>query len=199
MGTLQAQAINVSLVSYSAKQGLAMSGFLRNVIAVILGLFAYGRREPCNVTDIKFLVTPFDCGVRVVKSDKYLQYAETAQIDYLIQVGKLFRLITAGVSFVNVAQLVRFFRPVPMFSIVYVKTHLVYANDRCAYFQHTMHSRDSLMAEILVKVKFKKGRLTVSPQVFFPIDFLTVPAIVAGFESALETPNSSVNMKTPLD
>jgi hypothetical protein len=58
-----------------------------------------------------------------------------------------------------------------------------------------MYSRDTLMAEVLVKVKFKKGLLTVSPQVFFPIDFLTISPKVAGFESALETPNNSINMK----
>jgi hypothetical protein len=50
-----------------------MSGILRNVIAVILGLFAYGRRKPCNVTVRKFLVTPFDSGLLLLKSDKYLQ------------------------------------------------------------------------------------------------------------------------------
>jgi hypothetical protein len=34
------------------------------------------------VTEVKFLVTPFDGGVRVLKSEKYLQFAETAQVDY---------------------------------------------------------------------------------------------------------------------
>lgn len=60
-----------------------MSGLLRNLIAFVIGLFAYGSKAVEDVTGVKFLVTPFDGGVRVgaLKSDKYLQLAETAQVD----------------------------------------------------------------------------------------------------------------------
>lgn len=91
-----------------------MSGLLRNIIAFLWGLLAYKSKAVGSVTNLIFWVTPFDSGIRVLKSDKYLQFAESAQIDYLIKVGKLFTIIHAGASFVNVAQLVKFTKPVPM-------------------------------------------------------------------------------------
>ena len=95
-----------------------MSGLLRNIIAFLIGVFAYGSKAVDDVTEIKFLVTPFDSGVRVLKSDKYLQFAETAQVDYLLKTGKLVSILRSGASFVNVAQLVRFIRPVSIFARV---------------------------------------------------------------------------------
>ena len=162
-----------------------MSGLLRNIIAFLIGLFSYGSEAVEDVTEIKFLVTPFDSGVRVLKSDKYLQFAETAQLDYLLKTGKLLSILQAGVSLVNVAQLVKFARPVSLFSRVRVETQLIYADDKCAYFSHTMHSQSGPAAEVLVKMKFKKGRVTVPPLTFLPIGFAVVPAKVQGLEPAL--------------
>jgi hypothetical protein len=62
-------------------QEAAVSGLLLNLIAFVIGLFAYGSKAVEDVTEVKFLVTRFDGGVRVLKSDKYLQLAETAQVD----------------------------------------------------------------------------------------------------------------------
>lgn len=146
---------------------------------------AYGSKKIESVTELDFRVTPFDSGFRFLKSDKYLQFAETAQIDYLIKVGKIFKIIHAGTSFVNVAQLVKFFRPVSIFSRIRVETQLIYADEKCAYFSHVMHAHDGLAAEVLVKMKFKKGRMTVAPNVFFPLSFAAVPASVLSLESAL--------------
>ena len=162
-----------------------MSGLLRNLIAFVIGLFAYGSKAVDDVTEVKFLVTPFDGGVRVLKSDKYLQFAETAQVDYLLKTGKLFSVLQAGASFINVAQLVKFARPVSIFSRVRVETQLIYADDKCAYFSHTMHCQGGLAAEVLVKMKFKKGRITVPPRTFLPTGFLSAPAKVQGLETAL--------------
>ena len=53
----------------------------RNLIVFVIGLFAYGSKAVEDVTEVKFLVMRFDGGVRVLKSDKYLQLAETAQVD----------------------------------------------------------------------------------------------------------------------
>jgi len=58
-----------------------VSGLPRNLIVFVIGLFAYGSKAVEDVTGVKFLVTPFGGGVRVLKSDKYLQLAETAQVD----------------------------------------------------------------------------------------------------------------------
>jgi hypothetical protein len=61
---------------------------LRNTIAFLIGLTAYGSKTIESMTEFKFWVTPFDAGFRVLKSDKYLQFLETAQLDYLIKVGQ---------------------------------------------------------------------------------------------------------------
>lgn len=167
-----------------------MSGLLRNIIALLLGLSAYGSKKIESVTDLKFWVTPFDSGFRVLKSDKYLQFAESAQIDYLVKVGKIFKIIHAGASFVNVAQLVKFVRPVSIFSRIRVETQVIYADEKCAYFSHTVYTRDGKAAEVLVKMKVKMGRMTVAPNTFLPISFSAVPASVISLESALV---SSVN------
>lgn len=162
-----------------------MSGLLRNIIAFLLGLAAYGSKTIEEVTELNFWVTPFDSGIRVLKSDKYLQFAETAQLDYLIKVGKLFTIINAGASFVNVAQLVKFSRPVSIFSFVRVETQLIYADEKFAYFSHLLHTRKGQSAEVLVKMKFKMGRITVPPSSFLPMSFSAIPSSILGFESAL--------------
>ena len=162
-----------------------MSGLLRNINAFLLGLLAYGSKKIESVTELKFWATPFDCGWRVFKSDKYLQLAETAQIDYLIKVGKFFKIIHAGASFVNVAQLVKFVRPVSIFSRIRVETRLIYADEKCAYFSHAIYTRHGQAAEILVKMKSKKGRMTIAPSAFLPISFAEAPASVISLESAL--------------
>ncbi len=167
-----------------------MSGLLRNIIAFLLGLIAYRSKTIESVTELKLWVTPFDTGFRVLKSDKYLQFAETAQIDYLIKVGKIFKIIHAGASFVNVVQLLKFVRPVSIFSRIRVETQLIYTDEKCAYFSHIMNTRDGQAAEVLVKMKFKMGRMTVAPSSFLPISFAAVPASVISLESALA---SSVN------
>ena len=81
-----------------------MSGLLRNFITFLLGLSAYGSKTIGEVTKLSFWVTPFDSGIRVLKSDKYFQLAEAAQIDYLIKVGKFFKIVQSGASFVSVAR-----------------------------------------------------------------------------------------------
>ena len=162
-----------------------MSGLLRNIIAFFVGLVAYGSKAVEDVTEVKFWVTPFDSGIRVLKSDKYLQFAEAAQVDYLLKTGKFFMILRCGASFVNVAQLVKFTRPISTFGRVRVETQLIYADDKCAYFSHTMHARRGQAAEVLVKMKFKKGRVTVAPFSFLPVSFTAVPAKVQGLKPAL--------------
>ncbi len=163
-----------------------MSGLLRNLIAFCVGLLAYARNTTAQVTMARFWVTPFDAGLKVLKSDQYLQFAETAQLDYLLKTGQFFPVLWSGASFVNVAQLVKFLRPIPVFSVVRVETQLVYANEKCAYFSHVLFAKGQRAAEVLVKMKFKKGRLTVPPEAFLPLPFTAVPASVQAWESALE-------------
>ncbi|RRS05640.1 hypothetical protein EIP75_05470 [Aquabacterium soli] len=162
-----------------------MAGLFRNIIAFMLGLLAHGRRAPGDTTSARFLVTPFDVGLRILKSDKYLQLVEPAQMDYLLQVGRLFGILQGGARFVNIGQTVRFFRPIPVFSVVRIDTRIVYADDRCAFFASTLHVKGERAAEVLVKMKFKKNGLTVSAQSLLHIHFDTVPLSVQKWDAAL--------------
>ena len=179
--------VNNSRRAFAAIREIKMSGLLRNFITFILGLSAYGSKAIGEVTKLDFWVTPFDSGIRVLKSDKYFQLAEAAQIDYLIKVGKFFKIIQSGASFVNVAQIVKFAKPVSLFSRIRVETQLIYADEKCAFFAHVMYSRQEKVAEVLVKMKFKTGRITVAPILFLPLSFAEVPEKVLGLESALAT------------
>jgi hypothetical protein len=163
-----------------------VSGLLRNLLAFVVALFAQGSKAVDEETELGFWVTPLDTGIRVLKSDKYLQFAETAQVDYLVKTRRFFPILRSGANFVNVAQLVRFFRPVAMFGRVRVRTRLIYADDKCAYFSHQVHASGGLAAEVLVKMKFKKGRLTVAPGLLLPTaGFSEIPAQVLALEPAL--------------
>jgi hypothetical protein len=50
-----------------------------------------------------------------------------------------------------------------------------------------MYSRQAQVAEVLVKMKFKTGSITVAPSLFLPLSFTEVPEKVQGLESALAT------------
>lgn len=72
-------------------------------------------------------------------------------------------MLRSGAGFVNLAQQVRFLRPIKLFIRVGVATRLLYADDKRAYFLHALHSRGTLAAEVLVKRKFKRGGRTLEP------------------------------------
>jgi hypothetical protein len=72
-------------------------------------------------------------------------------------------LLRRRLQFVNASQLVKFARPIAMFSRVRVETAIVFADEKCAYFSHMLFLGDQQHAEVLVKMKFKKGSLTVPP------------------------------------
>jgi acyl-CoA thioesterase FadM len=175
-----------SHVRRETSEDSCVSGLLRNIIALLVGMFAHAGKAAGDVTVTGFWVTPFDGGLRVLKSDKYFQFAETAQVDYLMKIGMLFALVRSGTSFVNVAQLVKFSRPVSIFSRVRVETRLIYADGKCAYFSHVVHAAGTRAAEVLVKMKFKKGGRTVPPSRFLSASFATMPPEVQIWESVLE-------------
>ncbi|GLK89371.1 acyl-CoA thioesterase [Pseudomonas turukhanskensis] len=163
-----------------------MSGLLRNLLALLIGLLHHNRKNADSTVTTTFWVTPLDAGLKVLKSDKYLQYAETAQLDYLLHIGQFFPVLRSGASFVNVALQVQFFRPVPLFSRVTVETRLLYTTDKCAYFAHRLFAKGTLAAEVLVKMKFKRGRATVAPAAFLAVSFAQVPEQVQRWEAALQ-------------
>lgn len=119
-----------------------------------------------------------------------MQLAETAQIDFMLKTGLFFKLLGLGVSFVNLSQVVKFLRPVKALSKVKVFTGVVYADDKCAYFSHVIVSGENIAAEVLVKMKFKKGAKTLPPREFIPIKFEQAPAKIELFESYLSIANA---------
>lgn len=141
-----------------------MSGLLRNLLTLIVSIFGYGKATPQARIASRFFITPFDAGIAVLKSDKYLQLAEAAQLDFVVRTGLIGRLLKERISFVNASQLVRFARPVRMFSRVTVETEIAWWDDKCAWFSHRFLVGDALHGEVWVKMKFKQGRVTVDPR-----------------------------------
>lgn len=139
-----------------------MSGFWRNLLTL---LFAVLKRNPevmqagCSCT---FWVTPFDVGIRTLKSDKYLQLAEAAQLDFGVRSGLLQRMRRARCAMVNVEQQVQFMKPITLFSRVQVHTSIVSADEKFVNFLHEYSVKGHHCANVTVKAKFKSGRMTQS-------------------------------------
>lgn len=79
---------------------------------------------------------PWDAGLRVLKSDKYLQFAESAQLDYLVKTKLFSVLLSKGISFVNAAQCIKFVKPIGMFKRVQINTQVIYSDTKFVYFEH---------------------------------------------------------------
>ena len=140
-----------------------MSGLIRNLLTFILALFSRGQFGSQSRVSCYFLVTPFDCGTSVLKSDKYLQLVEAAQLDFLVKTKLIGNLMRNGIQFVNTSQLLKFIRPVKVCSRVRIDTSIIYADEKCAYFSHSFFLQDQQHGEVLVKMKFKRGGVTVAP------------------------------------
>lgn len=142
-----------------------MSGLFRNFITFLLALRHFNAVPPLGRTVASFFITPFDTGIATVKSDRYLLLAEAAQVDYMVQTGLLKQTLCNGYRFINAAQMVRFIKPVRLFNRVRVETQVAYADDKCAWFSHGFYVGEARRAEVMVKMKFKKGPVTVAPGV----------------------------------
>lgn len=166
-----------------------MAGLLRNLITLLLSLPGYGR-QPIRAGFIRhFWVTPLDIGARRLKSDRYLQLAECAQIDMIIRSGLLGTMLKNGYSFVNGAQLLSFRKPVDVFSRLRVHSQVLWFDQRWVYFQHDFHVRDELSARLLVKMKFKQRRKTIDPAQLLGQPGTPRCAPVDAWNASLETLN----------
>lgn len=163
-----------------------MSGLLRNLITMIAAYFSRKRFSVSSTVTCHFRITPFDCGTSVLKSDKYFQLAESAQLDYLIKTGLFKRLRSEGLSFVNASQLIKFMKPVGMFKRVRVETKIYYADEKFAYFSHSIFIQDHQCSDVLVKMKFKKGSLTIPPSVLIGQSQHNTPRHLNAWNQALE-------------
>lgn len=161
-----------------------MPGLVRNLSMFVSALTAASveatARTICHVR-----VTPFDAGLRVLKSDKYLQLAESAQIDYLVKTRLLQVLLRRKLQFVNASQLIKFSRPIAMFARARIETELAFADEKCAYFSHAFFVGERKHGEVLVKMKFKDGSRTVRPSELIGCAFGTKPAQLEHWDHAL--------------
>jgi hypothetical protein len=163
-----------------------LSGLLRNLLTLLQAFLSRDVAGAQSRVITHFLITPLDCGIRTLKSDKYLQLAEAAQIDFLIRTRLFNRLLRDGVRFVNASQLVKFARPVGMFRRVRMETEIVFADEKCAYFSHALYLGEHRHGEVLVKMKFKKGARTVRPGDLMDHAFTAKPACIDRWDLALE-------------
>lgn len=111
-----------------------MSGFWRNLLTLLAAVF---KRDPAILQSgcsCNFWVTPFDVGLRTLKSDKYLQLAEAAQLDFGVRSGLLARMRRARCAMVNVEQHVQFTAPIKLFDKVCVNTIIVLADAKFVLF-----------------------------------------------------------------
>ena len=139
-----------------------MSGFWRNLMTLLIALF---KRDPATMQTgciCTFWVTPFDVGIRTLKSDKYLQLAEAAQLDFGVRSGLLGRMRQARCSMVNVEQQVLFTQAIRLFDTVCVRTKIVFADAKFVHFLHTYTVQGQQCTTVMVKAKFKAGRITQS-------------------------------------
>jgi acyl-CoA thioesterase FadM len=111
---------------------------------------------------------PWDVGMATFKSDRYFSVADLAQFDFAIRIGLLRPFWREGVRWVSLAQACCFKRPLRLLQAYSVLTRVVCVDARHAYISHSFESAGQVHAELLVKMKFKSGRLTLPPQRFFP-------------------------------
>ena len=163
-----------------------MSGLIRNLLTLLQALLSSrpGDFRPRVITH--FRVMPWDSGTSVLKSDKYLQFVEAAQLDYLVRTRLFATLLRGGLRFVNASQLVKFMRPIGIFRRVRIETSIVHADEKCAYFSHSLFLGNLQHAEVLVKMKFKKGSITVPPGDLIAQSFGEKPEHIATWDRALE-------------
>lgn len=141
-----------------------MSEIIRNLLTLFQAFFSSARCDAQSCVNSHFWITPLDTGIRVLKSDKYLQLAEAAQLDFLVKTELIAKLLKSGYQFVNASQLVKFMKPISLFQRVRVKTEIVYADEKWVYFSHLLFVADKAHGEVLVKMKFKNGPITVCPR-----------------------------------
>jgi acyl-CoA thioesterase FadM len=126
------------------------------------------RQAPEATVACRFRVMPWDVGVATFKSDRYFTIADAAQFDFAIRVGLLQPMFREGVRWINLAQTGRFERPLRLLQAFEVRTSVVCVDEKHAYFSHRFETPGQLHAEVLVKAKFKQGRITMPPHRFFP-------------------------------
>ena len=162
-----------------------MSGLLRNLLTLLCAAWRMGATPLAGRTSTWFWITPFDTGIATLKSDKYFQLVEAAQLDFGMQTGLSGALLQSKLNFVNIAQNLRFLRPIGVFQRVRVDSSIAYFGEKCVYFQHDFYVKGTFCAQAWVKSKFKNGTMTVAPAQFLGICAVTKPMDLQLWDEAL--------------
>ncbi len=162
-----------------------MAGFLRNVLTVLWALMRYSTVGIHDRVRTVFFVTPFDTGLSKLKSDKYFALVEAAQYDFLIKNGLIKTLLSKRYSFVNASQIVKFSAPIRIFSKVHIDSEIIFWDDKWAYFSHAFFVNETMCAKVLVKMKFKQGRLTIDPQLLLHVCSTPKPSYLFDWDDSL--------------
>jgi acyl-CoA thioesterase FadM len=162
-----------------------LAGFIRNFFTVLYALLSYASASPLSRIASHFWVTPFDTGLSKLKSDKYFQLAEAAQFDYMVKTGLIGHTFKHSIHFVNLAQMVKFSQPITLFSRVTVQSQVLYADDKQVYFSHALFAQGKQCAQVLVKMKFKQGAITMNPQTLLGSVTLPKPPALTLWDDAL--------------
>ncbi len=162
-----------------------MAGFFRNFLTVFGALLGYGEANPGEWIIARFRITPLDTGFSKLKSDKYLHLTESAQIDFFIRTKLAGIFIKNGYAFVNLAQLVKFSKPVQVFSQVKVSSHILYWDHRIVYFEHVFSIDGNQHARVLVKTKFKRGGKTIDPNRLIGLCDEHKPQFISDWDNAV--------------
>lgn len=163
-----------------------MSGLFRNTLALAAALLSR-RRHPSDACLWRaFRVGPFDVGYRILKSDKYLELAEAAQVDFFVRTGLFQRLWRQRIHAANAALMVRFARPVPLLARLRVSTEVLHADDRYLYLRHRFCRGETVQAELLVRMVLRQGRMPVAPVMLVAGRYDEEPLMVTRWTAALD-------------
>lgn len=164
-----------------------MAGLLRNILTLLWALLRPGGARPADRLVTRFRVTPLDIGLSRLKSDRYLQLTEAAQLDFLVRTGLIGTLMRHRYNFVNASATVRYARPITLLSRVSVASRVAYIDARFAYFEHRFEVAGAECACVLIKMKFKQGRRTIEPaQVLGPVGAAQKPEHLQRWDDLLD-------------
>jgi hypothetical protein len=152
---------------------------MRNFLT-LLGAAARRNEPASQPLNCTFRVMPWEVGIGTFKSDRYFAAAEASQLDFVTRTGLLRPMLRQRIRWVNVAQASILRSPLQLLQRFVVTTRVLCVDDKHAYFSHRFSSRAGDHAEVLVKVKFKSGSLTVRPDLLLGVQStIKSPAIVA--------------------
>lgn len=138
-----------------------MNLYFRLVMVLIKSMFA-PRTGLLDGGRTGFRVWPFDCDVNLhLTNARYFAFCDLSRIDYLGQVGILFKMIKRKWLPVVQAQEISYFRPMQPFQRFEVLTELSYWDEKYWYTTHQFIAAGKLYAVLQVRGVFVHGKTTI--------------------------------------